>query len=392
MFIAVRGDWLIDGTGMPPLKDGLVLVQDDKITAVGRADEISLPEETHVLSLKGQTILPGLIEVHGHLGLDRRLGNVAAQIQDAVPIRALRAASLLRQNLRAGITTMRLVGDTTGVVDFACRQAVAQGLLPGPRLLVSGRPIASTYWYGVGKGIDGPEEVCQAVRAATKAETDVIKLMATSGLANPVLPPTVATYSEEEIAVAVAEAQRARKRIAVHAHGGPMLRHCAELGVDTIEHGAFADDDDIETLARTGTWLVCTLGILYHPQYGLEPAFRERGEGEKLLLLRQQVRATLSRAFEAGVKYTVGTDGLHLVAYELECLVDLGLSPMEAIVAATGSAAQACGLADHTGTLKPGKWADLIAVPGNPLQDITTLNRVTLVMKEGQRYDTLSWD
>lgn len=392
MFIAVRGDWLIDGTGMPPLKDGLVLVQDDKITAVGRADEISLPEETHVLSLKGQTILPGLIEVHGHLGLDRRLGNVAAQIQDAVPIRALRAASLLRQNLRAGITTMRLVGDTTGVVDFACRQAVAQGLLPGPRLLVSGRPIASTYWYGVGKGIDGPEEVCQAVRAATKAETDVIKLMATSGLANPVLPPTVATYSEEEIAVAVAEAQRARKRIAVHAHGGPMLRHCAELGVDTIEHGAFADDDDIETLARTGTWLVCTLGILYHPQYGLEPAFRERGEGEKLLLLRQQVRATLSRAFEAGVKYTVGTDGLHLVAYELECLVDLGLSPMEAIVAATGSAAQACGLADHTGTLKPGKWADLIAVPGNPLQHITTLNRVTLVMKEGQRYDTLSWD
>jgi imidazolonepropionase-like amidohydrolase len=392
MFITVKGDWLIDGTGRPPLKDGLVLVQDDKIKVVGRADEISLPEETHVLSLKGQTILPGLIEVHGHLGLDRRIGNVAAQIQDAVPIRTLRAARLLRQNLRAGITTMRLVGDTTGVVDFACRQAVAQGLLAGPRLLVSGRPIASTYWYGVGKGIDGPEEVCQAVRANAKAKADVIKIMATSGLANPVLPPTVATYSEEEIAVAVAEARRDRKRIAAHAHGGPMLRHCAELGVDTIEHGAFANDDDIETLARTGTWLVCTLGILYHPQYGLEPDFRERGEGERLLLLRQQVEATLSRAFEAGVKYTVGTDGLHLVAYELECLVNLGLYPMEAIVAATHSAAEACGLADRTGTLEPGKWADLIAVPGNPLQDITALNRVTLVMKEGQRYDTLSWD
>jgi imidazolonepropionase-like amidohydrolase len=368
------------------------LVQDDKIKVVGRADEISLPKETHVLSLKGQTILPGLIEVHGHLGLDRRIGNVAAQIQDAVPIRALRAARLLRQNLRAGITTMRLVGDTTGVVDFACHQAVAQGLLPGPRLLVSGRPIASTYWYGVGKGIDGPEEVCQAVRATAKAKADVIKIMATSGLANPVLLPTVATYSEEEITVAVAEARRARKRIAIHAHGGPMLRHCAELGVDTIEHGAFADDEDVETLVRTGTWLVCTLGILYHPQYGLEPTFRERGEGEKLLLLRQKVGATLSRAFEAGIKYTVGTDGLHLVPYELECLVNLGLSPMEAIIAATRSAAEACGLANRTGTLEPGKWADLIAVTGDTLRDITALNRVTLVMKEGQRYDTLSWD
>lgn len=392
MFIAVKGDWLIDGSGKPPLKDGLVLVQDDKIAAVDRANEISLPAETQVLSLKGQTILPGLIEVHGHLSLDRRRGDVAAQISDPVPMRALRAARLMRQNLKAGITTMRLVGDTTGVVDLTCRDAVAQGLLPGPRLLISGRPIASTYWYGVGKGIDGPKKVCQAVRATARAGADVIKIMATSGLANPVLSPTIPTYSEEETAVAVAEARRARKRIAVHAHGGPMLRYCAELGVDTIEHGAFANDDDIETLARTGTWLVCTLGILYHPQYGLEPAFRERGERERLLLFREQVRTTLSKAFEAGIKYTVGTDGLHMVAYELECLVNLGLSPMEAIVAATGSAAQACGLANHTGTLEPGKWADLIAVQGNPLQDITALNRVTLVMKEGQQHDTLSWD
>ena len=388
MAILLKSKWLIDGTGRGPIAHGRVLVSDSVIAAVGHAREVPHPSGAEVLDLGDGTLMPGLIDVHGHLSLDMSRGDVETQLKEQEADRLIRGIQILRRNLKAGITTMRLCGESRNFIDVTCKRAVEDGRLYGPRLLVSGKALSPSHGHGVSAGVDGVEDVRLAVRQNIRAGADLIKILVTGGLAGKHESPLSYFYSFEEIRIAVEEAHRAGKRVAAHAHGGPGLRYCLEAGVDTIEHGAYISDEDIGLFLEKQAWLVITLGIVYHPD-GLERAFAHVPYiVEKVYQARKETGRNLKRAIDAGVHYTLGSDSMQgHMAFEIECLVSLGVPPLQAIVAATKRAAECCGIESHTGTLEPGKWADIICVQGNPLDDITTLERVGLVMKAGRRYD-----
>ncbi|HBY95907.1 MAG: amidohydrolase family protein [Ardenticatenaceae bacterium] len=388
----LKARWLIDSIGRAPIDDGRVLIVDGRIAAVGRADTVSASPGAEVIDLGEATLLPGLIDVHGHLSLDMSRGDVEAQLQEPTPERLIRGVQILRRNLKAGITTMRLCGESRNFIDIACKRAVTNGRLPGPRLLASGNAITSSHGHGLGPAADGVDEVRNAVRRNIQAGADLIKIMVTGGLSGKHESPFSYSYSFEEIAAAVEEAHRAGKRVAAHAHGGTGLRYCLEAGVDTIEHGAYMSEDDIALALEKKAWVVGTFGVVFHPD-GLERAFAHVPSiVEKVRQARSEIGHNFKKVVDAGVRYTLGSDSMqgHL-AFELECLVTFGVSPFEAIIAATKRAAEACGLEAHIGTLEPGKWADIIGVPGNPLDDITALRRVNLVIKAGTRYDQMSF-
>ncbi len=383
MTLAIKSSILIDSTGKEPIQDGILLIKGDRIVDVGGPREVRIPAQAEILDLSDQTLLPGLIDVHGHISLP-------PQLRSPDPVRALWITRNLRRYLKSGVTTVRVVGEFN-FLDVYCKRAVEAGIIPGPRLLVSGIPLDSSSGHGLGVTVDGVEAVRKAVRENIKGGADLIKIFVTPSLTAVDAQPTDHYYSQEEIAMAVEEAHRAGRRVAAHAHGGPGLRYCLEAGVDTIEHGAYITPADIELFVDKGAWLVCTYGTLYHKD-GLEKTrFHDEVAKAKILQARTETPERFRWAYEAGVKYTVGTDNLiGLLAFELECLVKFGVPPMEAIVAATRRAAEACGVENRAGTLEAGKLADCISVKGSPLQDIRVLHEVGLVMKGGRRYDTLS--
>jgi imidazolonepropionase-like amidohydrolase len=383
MTLAIKSKILIDGTGKEPFQDGVLLIEGDRIVDVGSPQAVRIPAQAEILDLGDQTLLPGLIDVHSHISLP-------AQLRSPAPVRALWITRNLRRYLKSGATTIRVVGEFN-FLDVYCKQAVKANVIPGPRLLVSGIPLDSSSGHGLGVTVDGIEAVRKAVRENIKGGADLIKIFVTPSLTAVDAQPTDHYYSQEEIAMAVEEAHRAGKRVAAHAHGGPGLRYCLEARVDTIEHGAYITPADIELFVYKGAWLVCTYGTLYHKD-GLEKTrFQDEVAKAKILQARTETPERFRWAYEAGVKYTVGTDNMiGLLAFELECLVKFGVPPMEAIVAATRRAAEACGVEDRVGTLEAGKLADCISVKGSPLQDVRVLHEVGLVMKGGRRYDTLS--
>jgi len=382
MTLAIRSKLLIDGTGKEPIPDGVLLIEGDRIVAVGSPQEVRIPSEAEILDLSDQTVLPGLIDVHSHISLP-------PQLRSPDPVRAFWVTRNLRRYLNSGVTTIRVVGEFN-LLDVYCKHAVEAGVIPGPRLLSSGIPLDSSSGHGLGVTVDGVEAVRKAVRENLRGGVDLIKIFVTPTLGARASQPTDHHYSQEEIAMAVEEAHRSGKRVAAHAHGGQGLRYCLAAGVDTIEHGLYITPADIDLIVEKGAWLVCTYGTLYHKD-GLEKTlFSDEVLKARILQARAETPERFRRAYEAGVKYTVGTDNMiGFLAFELECLVKFGVSPMEAIVAATHRAAEACGVQDDVGTLEAGKLADCISVQGNPLQQIEVLHEVGLVMKGGQRYDTL---
>ncbi|CAG0990840.1 hypothetical protein ANRL3_02764 [Anaerolineae bacterium] len=392
MPILLKAKWLIDGTGRAPIANGRVLVADGVIAAVGEPNNVPTPPGIQVLDIGDGTLLPGLIDVHSHLSLDMSRGDVEAQLKEQESDRLIRGVEILRRNLKAGITTMRLCGESRNFIDVTCKRAVEDGRLYGPRLLVSGKALSPSHGHGVSAGVDGVEDVRLAVRQNIRAGADLIKILVTGGIAGKHESPFSYFYSPEEITVTVEEAHRAGKRVAAHAHGGPGLRYCLEVGVDTIEHGAYVSNEDIALFIEKKTWLVATFGVIFHPD-GLERAFAHVPYiVQKVHHARKDVDCNIKNAIDAGVRYTLGTDSMQgRMAFEIEHLVGLGVKPLDAIVAATKNAAECCGLESRTGTLEPGKWADIISVLGNPLDDITALERIHLVMKAGQRYDQISF-
>ena len=389
--IAIKARQVIDGTGRDSIRDGVVLVDGERIAAVGPAAEVAIPREAEVLDLGDQTLLPGLVDAHSHGPLAPGEGNQPGQWQAPDAALTIRALRHLRRDLRTGVTTMRLMGDKN-FNDLVYRRAIEAGEVPGPRLIVSTRAIRASNGHG-GSAIpaDGPDEVRRSARENLRAGADLIKLFVTGGVSSLAGSPYAPLYTRAEIEAAVDEAHRAGKPVAAHAHGGPGARWCIEAGVDTIEHGALLSREDCELMARRGTWLVMTNAIACHPT-GIEQG--DRGNPQivaKLHQVRDKVAETFRTAREAGVKLTFGTDAMHgLLPFELELFVRFGGSPLEAIVAGTKRAAEACRLDDRVGTLEAGKLADAISVRGDPLQDIRDLTKVGLILKGGVRFDGLS--
>jgi imidazolonepropionase-like amidohydrolase len=375
----VKGGLVIDGTGNPPTDKGAILIEGQRIIAVGKEHEFMGKAVVQVLDCSDQTLLPGLIDCHNHLSLDPTLENYLYRMNDSIPELTLRATTTMAVDLRSGVTTSRCLGDK-GFLDVECKKAVNSGLVPGPRLLVATRGVRALHGHGfVGYPFSGVEQIRTAVRENLAAGADVIKIFITGTLRDPKGIPSY--FSKEEIQAAVDEAHRLGVPVATHCIGGIGLKWALEPRIDTIEHGYFLTDQEIDLLAKSDSWLVMTPSIFFTdarirtlPPHLVEGHLQQRDE------VAQRMRA----AIKAGVKFAVGTDGMHGgLAQEIQYLVDFGATTSQALMAATYHAARVCRLEESIGTLEPGKFADIIGVEGNPVEDIASLKRVKTVVSMG---------
>jgi imidazolonepropionase-like amidohydrolase len=376
----VRGKMLIDGLGSPPIERGVIVLEGEQILAVGREEKIKIEGVSRTIDCSDQTLLPGLIDCHNHLSLDPTLDNYLYRMNDSIPELTLRAATTMAVDLQSGVTTSRCLGDK-GFLDVECKKAVHSGLVPGPRLLIATRGIRAPHGHGfVGYPFSGVEQVRTVVRENLAAGADLIKIYITGTLRSPKGIPSY--FSKEEIQAAVDEAHRVGIPVATHCIGGVGLEWALETGIDTIEHGYFLTDKEIDLLAKSDSWLVMTPSIFFTdarirtlPPHLIEGHLQQRDE----------VGQRMNAAIKAGVKFAVGTDGMHGgLAQEIKYLVDFGATPTQALMAATRHAARVCGLEDSIGTLEPGKFGDIIGVEGNPLGDIGALKRVKTVISRGR--------
>ena len=401
---ALVGARLIDGTGAGPLPDAVVLIDGERIAAVGPRAAVRLPAGAEVVDVSGMTLMPGLIDCHDHLAskgydLPRRWG-----LDEPVSLQHLRTAYVLAQTLAAGYTCVR----DAGGLDAGFKMAIEEGLYPGPRLVLSVNIISPTGGLadrvsgsghnhthedprlpsGVADGVDG---VRAKVREMSRVGADVIKFATTGGASSrPRHGPRDIEYTPAEVRALVDEARALGYRTMCHAVGGPGLRMAVEAGAGSIEHGCYlAEDPDLlKIMADQGIFLVPTFEVYEYHATVSAPHMQERARA-----LREIHRETLHQALAAGVKVVAGTDAGGFVhgdnAGEVELLVEKGMTPMQALQAATGWAAECVGLDQDIGTIQSGKLADLLVVDGDPLGDIRVLrdqDRLMLVMKGGEAY------
>ncbi len=377
--------------------DQMLVIEGGKIVSVGTTAEAKIPADAVRIDLPNATVLPGMIDTHTHLTMDPRFGYDTLAI--SVPREALTGAKNARLTLLAGFTTVRNVG-ADGYSDVALRDAINAGDVPGPRMLVSGPALGITgghcdnnmlpfEYHAVGDGVaDGISAVQHKVRENIKYGADLIKVCATGGVLSLGDNPQASQYTLEEMKALVADAHRLGRKVAAHAHGAEGIRWAAEAGVDSIEHGSYIDDAAIATMKEHGTYLVPTL---YLGDWMIDNAGLTRLP-LPLLAKAQEVipaaRKNIAHAFASGVKVAFGTDAAvyphGLNAHEFAVMVRLGLTPLQAIQAATVNAADLLGWSGKVGSLEPGAWADIVAVDGDPLKDVTTLERVKFVMKAGE--------
>jgi imidazolonepropionase-like amidohydrolase len=376
--IVVRCGRLFDGTGADPVSDATLVIEDGLI-AGGPP-----PAEAEVLDLSTYFVMPGLIDAHTHLSIIPAKGNQLGQLREPPGKQSLRVAANLRKDLDAGVTTLRIMGEEDWL-DVYAREAAAEGDLQAPRLVIATRGLAPTNGHGRGRrGFDGVEEVRKAARENLAAGADFLKVFATGGVASGSGLDTSA-YSLGEMRAIVEEAERKGTYVAAHAHGGPGLLTAVEAGVRTIEHAAVAGEREVEAMVKGGCWVVATFSILFRPD-GIELGDKDNPAiQDKVRWAREQVATSARRIFESGLPVALGTDSMHgNMAFEIQTAISFGMSAKAALRAATARGAEALRVQDLTGMLAPGKAADLIAVAGDPLSDPTALDRVRLVMKEGQ--------
>jgi len=376
----VRGGLLVDGTGSPLIDKGVILIEGQRIIGVGKEEEFRERADAYVLDCSDQTLLPGLIDCHNHLSLDPTLENYLYRMNDSIPELTLRATTTMAVDLRSGVTTSRCLGDK-GFLDVECKKAVNSGLVPGPRLLVATRGVRAFHGHGfVGYPFSGVEQIRTAVRENLAAGADVIKIFITGTLRDPKGIPSY--FSKEEIQAAVDEAHRVGIPVATHCIGGIGFDWALETGIDVIEHGYFLTDREIDLFVKSDRWLVMTPSIFFTdariqtlPTHLIAVHLRQREE------VAQRMRA----AIKAGIKFAVGTDGMHGgLAQEIQYLVDFGATTSQALMAATYHAARVCRLEESIGTLQPGKYADITGVEGNPLKDIGALKKVKTLVSMGE--------
>lgn len=400
--VIVKAGRLLDGRGGAALAPAMVRIEAGRIVEVGT--RLAIPPKARVIDLGEATLLPGLIDLHTHL-TDRYGTHWEEALLKTTPgHNALWGAHNARVTLLAGYTTCRDMGPTWPFVDVDLRRAIEEGAVPGPRLLVAGNYISSTGGAGDARQFsiyvdvpvvrnlaDGADEVTKAVRTNIKNGADFVKILATGAVQSRGIDPHVQQYSDAEIRAAVVEANRWGRQIAAHAHGSAGIKAAIRAGVTTVDHGSALDDEAVAMLkVAPHTYYVPTLytseafeadGI----QRGMPAAQMERARG-----MRAIKYAGFRRALAAGLPIGMGTDAAVIRhgenAKELALRVKLGEAPMAAIVSATSLNARIIGWSDRVGSIEAGKYADLIAVPGDPLQDIGLLERVGFVMKGGVVY------
>ncbi len=386
---------LLDVKTGKTLSDQTIVIADGKIVSIG--DTSKAPPDAQRIDLPNATILPGLIDAHTHLTFDPTFGYERLAI--SIPREALTGAKNARVTLQAGFTTVRNVG-ADGFTDVALRDAINAGDIPGPRMLVSGPLIGITgghcdnnllpyEYHAVGDGVaDGIAAVQHKVRENIKYGADLIKICATGGVLSKGDDPQASQFTLEEMQAIVADAHRLGRKVAAHAHGSQGILWATEAGVDSIEHGSYINDAGIAEMKKNGTYLVPTL---YLGDWMIDNAAATHLPDFLLVKAKAVIpaaRQNIAHAFASGVKVAFGTDAAvyphGLNAHEFPVMVKLGLTPLQAIQASTINAADLLGWSGKVGTLEPGAWADIVAVDGDPLKDVTTLERVKFVMKGGE--------
>ncbi|MBK5260574.1 MAG: amidohydrolase family protein [Thermoanaerobaculia bacterium] len=395
--IAIRAARMIDGRSDAVIAPALIVVEKNLIVSIGGA----VPAGARVIDLGDATLLPGLIDTHVHILLqgDVTQDDYDRQIfRESMAYRALRASRAVRLALGHGFTAMRDL-ETEGAMytDVDVKRAINEGVIPGPRMQVATRAMSVTGGYGPNgyspeisypRGVqlvDGVENARKAVREQIGNGADWIKVYADRSyfLLKDGSLSSIPTFSAEELKAIVDETHRLRKKVSSHAMARPGLENSIAAGVDTIEHGLSIPDDLLDKMKAQGIWYVPTLTALEYVAPGR--AAEGRGIWGELPKFH---RDTFARAVRRGVKIAFGTDAgafpwEYNAAKEFTYMTRGGMTPMQAIRAATSMAAQLMDIADQSGTIETGKLADIVAVPGNPLQDITALERVNFVMKDG---------
>lgn len=396
----IRAGRLVDVVSGSVRTDQHVVVQGGRITAVGDAASTPVPAGARVLDLSRKTVLPGLIDTHTHVTSDP----ATPPYHDygvSTPRRALLGARFARETLLSGVTTVRNVG-SEGYADIALRDAIAAGDVIGPRILASGPALGITgghcddnmlapQYDERGDGVaDGPWAVREQVRRNVKYGADVIKYCGTGGVFSKGTRVGAQQYTAEEVAALVDEAHMHGRKVAVHAHGANGIKVALRAGVDTIEHASLIDQEGLELARRSGAFLSMDI---YNSEY-TQSEGPKRGELEEFLRKDREVaqaqRDNFRKAVAMGVRLTMGTDtGVHRHAdapKQLAWMVRYGMTPMQAIQAATRVGAQALGLEAEVGQVAPGYSADLVAVAADPLADVSVLGSIEFVMKQGVVY------
>jgi imidazolonepropionase-like amidohydrolase len=400
--IAIKGGSLIDGSGKPPIKNAVVVIEGSMITRAGKEEEIKIPGAAEVIEANGKTIMPGMIDAHVHLasvvGVDPDAATAILRTPPALLV--LHAAKHAREMLEAGFTTVRDVGgEMIHSEIFSLKRAIKLGLMPGPRIIAAG-------WVGMTAGhgdimynweptwprklndpfcADGVWEIRKRIREFAREGADLIKT-ASSGER----PYTPREYTKEELRALVDEAHALGMKVACHSTHAFGTKHAITAGVDTIEHGFGLDDEAIQMMIKSDVILVPTLSLT-RPGQSLVVG-RKTGEEERERAEKRRLE-NFRKAYQAGVKIAMGTDTFRILrdfwgqnAYEIELMVRGGMSEMEAIVATTRTCAEALGLDNQIGIIDKGKLADIIIVDGSPLDDIRTLQdnkKIHFVIKNG---------
>jgi imidazolonepropionase-like amidohydrolase len=401
--IVLRAARLMDGSGAGPVANGVVVVVGDRIVAAGAAGRVRVPAGARTIDLGDATLLPGLIDAHTHI-TGRVLGDPRADdasVRDYPGMDAILGVENARRTLMAGFTTIRNVG-AGDFHDLALRAAIEEGKVPGPRMQAAAHSLGITGGHcdenGFTPGLrdgdyktgiaDGADAIRAAVRYQVKYGADVIKTCATGGVLSEGDAVGVVQYGLEELTVLVEEAKRHERRVAAHAHGAEGIKLATRAGVASIEHGSFLDEEGARLMAQRGTWLVPTLVAGEAVERAAQSGVLKGLRAEKGRAAATGMRRAIRLAVAAGTPIAFGTDAGVIPhgsnAHEFELLVSWGgLTPLQAITTATASAAKLLGWEDRVGSLAAGRWADVIAVPGDPTKDIGAMTRVTFVMKGG---------
>jgi imidazolonepropionase-like amidohydrolase len=405
--VALRAARLIDGTGAPPIRNAVIIVANNKISVVGDTTSVRIPSGVKVIDLGDVTLLPGFIDAHTHL-IGRVLGDPdgdMAAVRDYDAFGAILGVNHARNTLMAGFTTVRNVGASGPFNDIALRKAINEGWIPGPRMMAAGHSLGITGGHcdnngfrpglldrSIAEGIaNGPDEIRAAVRYQVKYGADVIKTCATGGVLSEGDAVGTTQYNFEEMKAMVEEAAQHERKVAAHAHGTEGIKIATRAGVASIEHGSFLDEEGARLMAERGTYMVPTMMAGEAVERAARSGVLKGLRAEKALAAAAAMRNAIKIAVANKVLIALGTDAGVIPhgtnAREFVLMIEWGaMSPMDAIIAGTMNGAKLLGWEKNVGSLEARKFADIVAVSGDPLKDIHAMEKVVFVMKNGVIY------